>query len=169
MRNKKQKTKNKEFGFTLIELIVAIAIFIIVTSLVISLLMTSLKGQKRVIAIQNVQDNARYLLEFMAKEIRMSEIDSSTYYTLTLKRADGETVSYSFAGGNITRTDPSTSGPINSDQVVVSGRFYTAGIGTGDNQQPKVAIAMKIETQGKPEEESEINIQTTLSPRNLEL
>lgn len=169
MKYRIDNTRYRNKGFTLIELIVAMAIFIIVISLVVSLLMTSLKGQRRVVAIQDVQDNARYLLEFMAKEIRMSEIDSSTYYTLTLKRADGETVTYSFAGGNITRTDSSTSGPINSDQVLVSGRFYATGIGSGDNQQPKVTIAMKIETQGKPEEESEISTQTTLSPRNLEL
>lgn len=156
-------------GFTLIELIIAIAIFVVVTSLVVSLLMTSLKGQKKVIAIQNVQDNARYLMEFMAKEIRMSDIDSATYYTLNISRPGGESVSYSFVGDNIIRTDSSMSGPINSNQVLVNGRFYATGIGSGDNQQPKVTIVMKVETQGKPEEESEISIQTTLTPRNLEL
>lgn len=171
----KQKDKNRKKGFTLIELIVAIAIFIVVISVVLSLFVTGLKGYRKVIAIQNVQDNARHLLEFISKEIRMSEINSATSTTLNITRPNGENVIYFFTTetvdgktlGRINREDSSTSGPINSEEISVIGNFYIMGIGS-DNQQPRVTIVIKVETVGKPEEKSEINIQTSLSPRDLE-
>lgn len=165
MRYKKSK------GFTLIELVVAIAIFIVIISIILSLFVTGLKGHRKVMAIQNVQENGLFLLEFIAKEIRMSEIRDVTpngnSASLYIKRADGENITYSFSGGTVDRTSPSTSGPLNSGEVSVSGSFYIMGIGD-DNQQPRVTIVMKVETVGKAEEKSEISIQTTLSPRNLE-
>lgn len=164
------KFPNKK-GFTLIELIVAVALFVIVISIVISLFTTGLMGYRKVMAIQNVQENGLFLLEFIAKEIRMSTVNSNpNIYTLKITRPNGESITYSFTGGAINRTSPSASGPINSPEVSVSGRFYTLGIGTGDNQQPRVSIVMKVEsTSAKVEEKSEINIQATLSPRNLDL
>lgn len=162
--------KNK--AFTLIELMVGVTIFIVVISLVVSLFMMGVKGQRKLIAIQNIQDNARYLLEFMAKEIRMSVINNSTAETLNITRPDGESVSYVFTNQRIDRlTDgPSTSGPLNSDEILVNGLFYTLGVGQGDNQQPRVTIVMKIEIAGnRQEEKSEVNIQTTICPRNLEI
>lgn len=160
----------KKNAFTLIELIVGMTIFIIVISVVLSLFMTGLRGQRNIIAQQNVQDNARYLLGFIAKELRMGEIDSVSNSTLEITRPDGESVTYVFnsADKTIERTDSSTSGPINSDNVLITGSFYGLGIGD-DNQQPRITIIMKVETIGEKEEEKvEINIQTTLSQRNLE-
>lgn len=159
-------------GFTLIELVIAIGIFVIVVSVALSLFLTGLAGHRKTIAIQNVQDNARYLLEFVAKEVRMSEIKNANYYRLVITRPDGEEITYAFEGGNIQRTitgNPSGSGPMNSNEVSISGQFYTLGIGKDDNQQPRVTIVMKAETTGKTEEKARIELQTTLNPRNLEL
>lgn len=159
-------------GFTLIELIVAVALFITVLSVVLTLLNTALKAHRRVIALQNVEENARFLLEFMAKEIRMSTINSSTETSLNITRSDRELVIYTFSGGRLERTtsEPSDSGPISSDQVIVNGRFYAEGIGDGDRAQPKVTITMGLEGIGaKIEEKAQINVQTTISQRNLDL
>lgn len=160
-------------GLTLIELLVAMAIFIVVISVVINLFTISLRGQRKVVASQNLQDNAKYLLGFMAKEIRMSQINSVASTTLGITRSDGEDITYFFDGTNIQRTvvgDPSSSGPINSDEVLITGSFYGLGIGKGDNQQARVTIVIKIETIGtKPEEKAEINLQTTLCQRGFDI
>lgn len=157
-------------GFTLIELMVGMTIFVIVISVVLSLFMSALTGQRKVLAQQNLQDNARYLLGFIAKELRMSKIKSVGVNTLIIERHDGTEVTYTFdiSEKQIERNDGSTSGPINSDQVLVTGNFYGSGVVSGDDIQPRVTIVLKLETIGdKPEERTELNIQTTLSQRNL--
>lgn len=160
----------KKKGFILIELVVAVALFSFAIIIALSLFMTGIKGQRRIIANQNIQESARYILEFMAKEIRMSEITGTTSSTLNLKRASGEIVSYSFAGTNINRIDSLNSGPINSNDVLITGSFSVVGLGEGDGIQPKVTMAMKIQNISlRAEENSNLEIQTTVSIRNLEL
>jgi Tfp pilus assembly protein PilW len=157
----------KKNAFTLIELVVALAIFILVISLVLTLFGMGIRGQRKVIALQNVEDNARYLLGFMAKEIRMSTINSVSATTLNITRPDGEEVEYFFKSSNqrIQRNGQA----INSNEVLVTGSFSGLGIGTGDEQQARITIVMKIETTGsKAEEKAEVEVQITLNPRNLE-
>lgn len=166
------KSTRKGAGLTLVELIVAMAIFVVVISVVLNLFTIGLRSQRKVIALQNVQDNARFLLGFIAKEIRMSQINSVSATNLDITRHDGTNVVYTFdpVEKQIERNDGSISGPINSDEILVTGSFYDLGIGSGDGQQPRITIVIKVETSGlKTEEKAEIDIQTTLNPRNLEL
>ena len=102
----------------------------------------------------------------------MSEINNVNYYSLEITRPDDETVLYYFDEGSnsIVRTDSSVSGPVNSDEVLVSGRFYSEGVGSGDSQQPRITIVLKVETTGdNVEDRAELNLQTTVSLRNIEL
>jgi Tfp pilus assembly protein PilW len=167
MRHKRDNNN----GFTLVEIIVAMSIFIVVISVVVSLFAMGLRGQRKVITLQNAQENARFLLGFIAKELRMSQINSVTATSLDITRADGTNVIYLFDDieKQIERDDGSGSGSINSDEVLVTGSFYGLGLGSGDNQQPRITIVMKVETTGtKPEERAEISVQTTLCQRDLE-
>jgi prepilin-type N-terminal cleavage/methylation domain-containing protein len=160
----------KQRGFSLIEFLVAMSIFAIVIIVVLGSFAMVIKGQRKVIAMQNVQENTRFLLDFMTKEIRMSTINAATENTITIVRSDNQVVTYTFSGNNIERTSPSSSGPINSEEVLVNGRFYAEGIGTGDGQQPKLTIAINVQSAGnQPEEQSRIDLQTTLSQRLIDL
>jgi len=60
-----------ERGYSLIELLVAIGIFATVVAIMSGMFMTSLRGQKKAVTVQNVADNIRYAMEIMSKEIRM--------------------------------------------------------------------------------------------------
>lgn len=157
---------NNKKGFTLVELIVGVAIFSLVILIAVSLLAAALRVQRRSMAIQNVQDNSRYLIGFVAKEIRMSEIKNpdgpSTVLSIYhLKHLD---IIYEFTGTQIKRNGD----VISSDEVKVEGTFYVDGRG-GDDDQPRVTIVMKVRTTGgKVEERAEINLQTTLSQRELD-
>ena len=51
-------------GFILIELVVAVALFSLAITIALSLFMAGIKGQRRIIANQNIQESARYILEF---------------------------------------------------------------------------------------------------------
>jgi prepilin-type N-terminal cleavage/methylation domain-containing protein len=173
MKKKKKIFSNKN-GYTLIELMVALSIFVTVIVIVLGLFSMAIKGQRKVISQQNVQENASFLMEFMAKEIRMSKINGSngTFTTLALTRSDGINVVYNISGGKISRNDGTRDGQVSADEVIVTGSFYIEGVGAGaiDNQQPKVTIVLKIQGVGnKVEEKSEMHIQYTLSQRNLDI
>ena len=160
----------KRKGFTLIEFLVAMSIFIIVIIVVLSLFAMAIRGQRRVIAMQNIQENARFLLDFMTKEIRMSVISAVADSSISIIRSDGQIVTYLFSGNKIERTSPSSDGPINSDEVLVNGRFFATGIGKADGLQPKITIIMNVQSVGsRIEEQVSIDLETTLSQRLIDL
>jgi len=158
-----KKFKNKK-GFTLIELLVGAAIFSLAIGIAIGLFATVMEGQRKSKAIQDVQENGRYLMWYISKEIRMSTIDNS---------ADGETsqlfithpehgaVTYSFSeeGGFLRNGEK-----LNADEVNVVGKFIINGKTPGDNEWPRATVMMKVLTAGvKPEQSADIRLQTTFS------
>lgn len=166
--------KNKKNGFTLIELLVGLMVFSLAVGVAINLFAAALRVQRKSIAIQNVQDNGRYLISFIAKEIRMGRIMNTDGETLILNinHPTNGNIIYTFTGApnwQILRTDANSSGSINSNEVNVDGRFFISGRAAGDNIQPRVTIIMKITNKGtKAEEQSEIDLQTTFSQRRLD-
>lgn len=183
--------KNKN-GFTLTELIVVTAVFALIITTAIGLMIAATQTQRKGIALQNIQDNGRHLIAFMAKDIRVSEIVSGDTPPLTGilvidppdtgSEADGTDVTYTFTGTpnwQITREAyiymeignkwEWVTSPLNSDQVKIDGEFVIDGKTTDDNQQPRVTIIMKVESSGtQTEEKAEIELQTTISQRNLD-
>lgn len=156
-------------GFTLIELVVAVAIFSVVIIIVMSCFSMAIKAQKRVISIQSIQENAKFILDFMAKETRMSIINNtadgiSSILNMT-RSSDGSSVVYSFIDGNLTRNGKS----MNPDDISITGNFYISGVVEDDGLQPKVTISMKLKgLGGQTEEEIEISTQATLCQRLLD-
>ncbi len=185
--------KQTRTGFTLTELIVVTAIFALIITMAIGLMIAATQTQRKGIALQNIQDNGRHLLAFMAKEIRVSEIvslDSTGTNTLVITppdSLDNTDVTYTFIGPQITRRayifirkepeepEPEEEKkawitiPLNSDQVKADGEFVIDGREAGDNEQPRVTIIMKVESIGtQTKEKAEIELQTTISQRNLD-
>ena len=83
-------TGNK--GFTLIEMLVAIAIFVFTVASVSGVFVTVLKAQRRSIAYQQLLDQSSYLMEYMSRSIRMAKKDISGSCTGTAK------LNYEFSG-----------------------------------------------------------------------
>ena len=160
-------SSNNKNGLTLVELLVATSIFSLVVLAAIGLLITSIKAQRKSIAIQNVQDNARYIIDFMSKEIRMSDFTSGNSTALTIDHPVNGKVTYTFDNANnrVLRNGD----VINSDKVKTFGNFYISGLGIGDGKQPYITIVLKVWAVGnKPEQGATIKLQTTLSQRRLE-
>lgn len=178
-----KKLKNKNLsagrqGFTLIELMVAMAIFAVVITVVLGVFSMAIRAQKRVITLQNIQESAKFIIEFMAKEIRMSTIKiDSTSSVLSITRFEGGesdsqyNVTYTFnnSAGTLNRQSPQSNNQLNPAEVKITGSFDVVGVGA-DNFQPKVTILMKLEGVGYfSEEKAVVNIQTTLSQRILDI
>ncbi len=75
------KRKNKQFkkGFTLVELMVAIGVFVIVATASLSIYMAVLNLSHETTAKTRIQQETQFLLEVLAKKIRTSLVDYDYY------------------------------------------------------------------------------------------
>jgi type II secretory pathway pseudopilin PulG len=71
------KTEKKEKGFTLIELIVVMAIFLFVIGAAIAIFISIIQQQKRVLSEQELLNQVSYVEEYMSKALRMARKDTN--------------------------------------------------------------------------------------------
>lgn len=161
--------KNK--GFTLIELLVALAVFSLVIIAMSTTAVSMIKSQRRGFAIQKNQETARYLLESVSKEIRMSTVLSSSgngVNSLHITNAKGEDVYYRFNSQKLQRrVDGSAWQDLNPTDLEIDGDFYIRR-STSQPVRAAVTLVMEIAGHGLAEEETKINLQSTLSSRSFE-
>ncbi len=65
-----QYSRKSNHGFTLVELIVSIAVFSILVLAAVDVMMSVFRAQAKAIALKDVLDNARFSLELISREIR---------------------------------------------------------------------------------------------------
>lgn len=159
-----EKIRKLKNGFTTVELLVALSIFVIAIAAVIEIFLASIGGSKRIFGKQDIDDAGRYIMELMSKELRMSKIitaDGWPYETLDIVNSKSEALNYKFdnINGNIMR-DGSV---LNSDDVAVTGNFYVL---KSAFIQPRVTIQMHIKNKVTKEKlKSSADLQTTISSR----
>ncbi|MCX6796416.1 MAG: hypothetical protein NTW06_02865 [Candidatus Falkowbacteria bacterium] len=71
---KKKQTQN---GYSLLEIVVATSLFAFVMLMTLSIFQSVNEGQKSAIASQNIQENLRFALEVISKEIRQAVISNN--------------------------------------------------------------------------------------------
>lgn len=189
---KKAKQKNK--GFSLLELIVSVALFTIAIMTGAGLVLAISTAQKKAVSLQEIQDNIGFAFEAMSREIRTG----TNYYcgednndlkigALDVKDCpiggspDGG-IAFSFVNqlGDIVvyrvtlsgQLEKSSDGGTNflfltSDKVNINNiKFYVHGSDPDDVLQPKVTIVLNAKTGEKFV--LGMNLQTTLSQRALD-
>ena len=174
---KNQKSKIKNCGFTLIELIVALGVFMVVMTITLSAFLNIMDIQKKTEAFRKVNDNLNFAMEVMMREIREGKgygaADcSGADFCFTGK--DGKAVKYQLNGGGyIERKEEAdewlrmTSGGIK----ITSLSFLVSGEETypsGDRQQPMVVISIGGESGEKEKLKSKLDLQATVSQRKLD-
>lgn len=176
-------------GLTLIETLVSIVLFGIISTLLVNIFVVSIRTQSRVVANQELVEQSTYALDYMASKIRMAIKDEAGSCNGTPSNySTGENsirfISYDSVNSkyvcrefileeNIIKERVSTdetsnllgsSIPITSNAFNVSGLKFTA---TGDDgiNQPRatIAITMSRSTSAK------LTVQTTVSKRQLDL
>lgn len=73
------KIKKQKSGFTLLEMVVATAIFSIVSTICIGIYISTIKANAKISAMQKVQNEIRYMIDYMAREIRLGSVDYVFY------------------------------------------------------------------------------------------
>lgn len=165
------------WGFTLVELLVSMFIVSIIITIGGALFIQALNLQRRAFNLQQAEENAGQILEAMAKEIRISQIDPGAENdcsatppstTLTMNRLGVDTIKYSLDDVNHTvlrkvgAADPAV---MNSNTVEFTRLgFCITGATAADQKQPRVTIIASIKS-GSAKEEATIDIQTTISQR----
>lgn len=75
-----QKTKNlnlKINGFTLIEMVVAVAVFLIISGVAVGMFLSVIQRQREVLAEQELLNQISYAQEYMSRALRMAKASSS--------------------------------------------------------------------------------------------
>lgn len=164
-------------GFTLIEVLVYIAVLAIVIVAVSSFLIWATHSNTKVKAMRETLDNARRAMEIMSYEIR--EAKSIYTSTTTSNQLSLETTHYLPEGETLTYIDfylcdnrlclkEESQNPIalTSDRVEVSNLVFSQIItGTAPSVQIDLRIEYKNPT-GRPEYQASVNLKSTVSLRS---
>lgn len=166
-----RKKYDKESGLTLIELIVALGIFGLVVTMVVSIFVIALVSQRRIISFRNIEDSARFALESMAREIRTGKNFGGSINSLSFTNAKNESIVYRLNSKTI---EKSSNG--GTSYTVITGpevsidylNFYLLGQAPGDGLEPRITITIGISSQ-VGNQISNTKIQNTISERSLQL
>jgi len=180
-------------GFTLIEMLVAMSVFVIVIGIVLGIFISGIQQQRRALANQVLLDQTSYALEFMSRALRMAgkQLDSPSPSCLsrgnnygivnarlrfinTLEGNDcqefyleNEQLKYQ-KQANLGSPPPAME--LTSPKLkVTSLRFHLSGESQADNLQPRITIFLDIESKGIIQRPPFLKIQTTLSQRKIDV
>lgn len=167
-------------GFSLVELLVATTVFMFVVTGVSSLFIQALDLQRRATGIQKIEENAQFVTESIAREIRVSTITSGdtncsppdpvTTATLVIKHPVNGTVTYQYdktsgIGVILRNGQPLTTTDVN----FTSFAFCVSGSGA-DGTQARVTVPMTIQAvSGRPANRVAVSLQTTVASRDLSI
>ncbi len=181
MNLKKQKNNN---GFTLIEMLVSVALFTIVLTIAIGAILTIIDANRKSQTLTLVMNNLNFAMESMTRSIKTANpsntgddrirVDGGNT-KLTLTDQEGRRIIYEFDedAEKITKeVDSGTEVPIVSDDVVIEdAKFYLSSSyeSSGYNKQPRIHILIYGYVQITEKTRSDFSIQTTISPRQLNI
>jgi type II secretory pathway pseudopilin PulG len=179
------QSENRKDGFTLVEIIIAIGLFITVVTISLGSLIGLYNANNKSQSLSSVINNINYSVENMVRIIRFANIyHCGNIGTLTAQRScdSGDTFLAITTGGQTTiyringaKLEVSTNGgasytPVTSGEVTVTNaKFYVFNTTPGDNNQPYVLMTIKGYAGKKPSTQSSFDIQTTVSRRKLDL
>ncbi|PIR70048.1 MAG: hypothetical protein COU46_03585 [Candidatus Niyogibacteria bacterium CG10_big_fil_rev_8_21_14_0_10_42_19] len=198
------KSKNKNFagscpwffvradegkGFTLVEMIVAVGLFIVVVTLILTSVLGVIDFQRKAVAVQNAQNNLNFALEIASKEIRtgfnyycgFSAFDipaggaidiiprscSGGGAAITFTNYKLDKITYRFLSGRIERIVNDlqilvlTSNNVDIDPDI--SKFFVIGAEDIGVSQPRVTIVLKATSGYKDKTKEIFNLQTTIS------
>lgn len=172
--------KNKQLGFTLAEMMVAVTIFALTFMVVSAIFMNGNKLQQYTANFQRLQNDGRYILEKLAREIRARELDypspvANPWTELHFQQDENQevlTVVFDANNGDLLYNLDGAQAPINSEDIeVVDVKFYvypTTEDQWGDapitEDQGRVTILLKLRNRNVSSEyQRELVLQTTIS------
>ena len=181
-----QKLNNKKQGVTLVEVLISITLFAVIMISASQIFKMNIESQRSAIASQSVQENLKYFLEVMSKEVRTAQKDAGVcanvgdteVYTtnagtdeLYFKNVDGVCVKYSLElNDGIYRFKVergAVSGYITAHDVSITNLKFVVDDSITTTQS-LVTIKFDAEVTKQGEHKSPMKLQTTISSRYYE-
>jgi len=166
-------------SFTLVELLVAVAIFSLIVGAATGVFVSAIRAQRKSLAYQEILSQASYAMEYMSRALRMAKKDldgncieaklnyQKTTTGIKFENYQGICQEFYLEGNQLKENKGGNISELTSDNLKV--KSFNIGPSDSwdqdDNDQPRVTLFLTIE--GK--EKSEIKIQTTISQRNLDV
>ncbi len=172
-------------GFTLAEMIVTVGVFAIALSIASVVILSVNKLQQNTANLEKLQNEGRYLMEKMAKEVRGRALDYSQLSsdldgvasTLVFKQDElGETLAISYLPDDqairltSAQDGRTNSANLNSEEVLVtSAKFIVNPLldpatESTPLEQPRVTILLTLKNRdGRAEFQKQLTLQTTIS------
>ena len=170
MQNKKYfRRKNilkTEKGFTLIEVLISVTLFVVVITIISNLYLSAIGSQRKAFERQNVLDNSRFVLESMGRAIRQSSITSATISRLVIQHPTKGAITYEAVAGRLLETGS----PVVANNVLVETlNFIVSGEAGSDGKQPRVTIVLVIVSQDPQfANKTRLRVKTTITPRGIQ-
>ncbi|MBI2406064.1 MAG: prepilin-type N-terminal cleavage/methylation domain-containing protein [Candidatus Harrisonbacteria bacterium] len=159
-------------GFTIVELLVAVGLFLIVLAIASGAFVQALRSQRATLRLMAANDAASSALEQMTREIRVGrDFALAGQSELRFTNSAGAEVTYRLLNARVLkRVGPSGAFlPITTNTVrVTTLRFALTGERKTDNLQPRVTIALAVGATGRDIEGVTTAVQTTVTPRLLD-
>ena len=166
------KSRQRQNGFTLVEILVAVAIFLIVLVVIVAIFGSLHQAQLRSEAERILQENLRFTVDIMAKEIRNGQIDfgpNGYNGDTTLPKNELFLSDYSFYLNNGTVYFEPVGGEaeaLTGERVEITDlRFYIHPSDLALVGQNQERVTLFIAGRDEQEEEIEMSIQTTIASR----
>jgi len=184
-------TRIKKNGFTLVEMLVTITVFLIIISSIIGLFIYGIQQQRRTLALRALLDQSSYTLEYMSRALRMAskEINdppsclsatglnyenTSPYPGIKfINHLENDNCQEFYLEGGILKFKRDIAAPpINFSSAnleIVNLKFNLSGESQDDNLQPRVTIFVKVKVKNSTEASLTLNLQTSISQRALDV
>jgi prepilin-type N-terminal cleavage/methylation domain-containing protein len=189
---KYKKKSELTLGFTLVEIMVAISVFVVVMVISMGSITSIFDANKKTQTLRTVMDNLNYSMEAMTRTIRFGtnyHCDATTgdvstpapvdcndgKHSIVVKSAEGKVVTYSYDDINkkIIRTISGSPYDVTSSDVTISDLTFRV-IGStpysvgGDLYQPQVIITVSGYSGIKATTKSSFSLETTVSQRKFD-
>lgn len=174
-------------GFTLLEMIISMGVFAVAALIGVSSLLALTNAQRKALVFQSTQDNLRFAVEEMAREIRtgnfyycgisLSDIPATPSFkdcssggpSLNFTNVLGQRITYQALQNRIQKSQDGgafqsiTSGDVGIEYLT----FYAIGSPNNDAFHPRVTIVSRG-VSGSGVSRSELSLQTTVSQRTIQ-
>jgi prepilin-type N-terminal cleavage/methylation domain-containing protein len=185
MMNRLHK-KIKQRGFTLIEIMVSLSVFIIIMTVSLGSILSILEANDKAQTKKTAMDNLNFALESMSRTVRFG----TNYYcgttstnpppaldcpsggsSFSIRSADGALIVYSLSGGRIMKTVSGTMSPVTSSEITINRlTFYVFNSAPpSDLGQPRVLLILSGTVGNKTSTQSTFNLQTLMSQRKIDI
>lgn len=156
-------------GFTVIELIIALGLFITLFGIVSASFVNAMRTERRIVSLAAANDSANTSIEQMAREIRTGSnfdlrFDLRNEGDLSFTNYKGEDVTYTLVANGIERGVSDVFKKITADNVRVNTmKFFLCD--PIDCPTPRVSIVMSVGSSDPGLEAISLDMQTTVSAR----